>query len=141
MKTIQDLMLDVFHVCQPGDPLEQAQTCLSLSGREELPVVDREGRIIGALAQRDLDEASGHLKETGGETCVADLMRDAAVIHVYEDEAEAFRLMRRSKASGLFAVDQFNRLQGRISFVSLARRVISLRQRFRNIRGPELSVC
>jgi CBS-domain-containing membrane protein len=88
--------------------------------------------------------ASIQTKKTGSEIKVAEIMStNTFTISTHDDETLALNLMRQFHINTLPVVDEENKLKGTIRFITLARRIISFRKKFKlptlNSFHPELA--
>lgn len=116
-------------VCKKGDSLKVTACKMFLSDRSFLPVIDENRKVLGILLFSDVEN---QLKKDEYAD-VEEAMKPAVCIHNLDDEAYALQTMRRHKMSYLPVVDGENRLEGTISFFTLARRIVVLKEIMKRI--------
>jgi len=94
-----------------------------------LPVVNDDKKVIGVVTYNDVMNAVGKADGLKISMEVADIMKIVPCIYTYEDEATTLNVMRRNKSAHLPVVDTENHLEGVISFMVLARRIIQFKRR------------
>jgi CBS domain-containing protein len=57
MKSARELMTTPFVAVQADDPVEKVGSVLLESGHHSLPVLDKDGRLVGMIGERDLIDA------------------------------------------------------------------------------------
>jgi len=57
MKSARELMTTAFVAVQADDPVEKVGSVLLESGHHSLPVLDKDGRLVGMIGERDLIDA------------------------------------------------------------------------------------
>lgn len=130
MKAIKELMRNFPSSCVKNDSLQVVANQMTISNLEFLPVVDEKMEVIGTITYTDAMVLIGKNEKT--ELRVSDVMKtETYSITTYDDEASALKVMRNTHASYLPVVDEKNHLKGVVSFVTLARRIILLKQELR----------
>ncbi|RCK77941.1 MAG: histidine kinase [Candidatus Ozemobacter sibiricus] len=143
---VRDVMDRDLETIAPDTPVAEVLRSLSLRGRQRAAVVDREGRLLGLLTDKDLLSAfSDHkpgvwawlvaklpffdigrqyrdLLERARQTCAADFMRkDLVTVHEDAPIDEAIRLMTRHHLKRLPVVDSQGIFRGLIGRDALLR--------------------
>jgi CBS-domain-containing membrane protein len=144
MKIIKELMTDKSHSCGCNESIEQASEKMSRAKLNSLVVLNEKEVVVGTLSYLDVCMASIQTKKTGSEIKVAEIMStNTFTISTHDDETLALNLMRQFHINTLPVVDEENKLKGTIRFITLARRIISFRKKFKlptlNSFHPELA--
>lgn len=126
---LKEIMQPSELVCKKEDGLKITACKMFLSDRLFVPVIDDERKVVGVLLYSDVQQKLS--KDEYAE--VEEVMKPAVCIHGLEDEAWALQTMRRHKLTYLPVVDNENRLEGLISFMTLARRIVLLRDAIKRI--------
>jgi len=147
MKTIKDVMQNFSSSCNSNDSLQKVASLMTASTERFLPVVNSHKQVIGIISDSDLQQALKKDEAAKNNLFAADLMKaESTMISAYDDEAAAFKIMRNNKSSYLPVVDHENHLKGVVSFFTLARRIIQLKNDLKKddeklrVRGLGLSV-
>ena len=134
MKRIQEIMSEQAAYCQEEDPISSITQ--ELSGAGELTVINAEKIVTGKITQLDYCMATQRVGKTPDEITVREVMRrETTTVNAYDDEARAYILMRHLHLKRLAVVDEENKLKGSINFITLARRIISLKNRMKGFGG------
>ncbi|WP_317898045.1 CBS domain-containing protein [Aurantibacillus circumpalustris] len=129
MKAIKEIMQNFPSYCAKQDKLQITADRMSQSKVSFLPVVDENENVIGTVNFEDVQSRINTDKFFDDKLCVGDVMRsESNIITAYDDEATALRMMRNSHTSHLTVVDEKNHLKGVVSFITLARRIVLLKQ-------------
>ena len=129
MKVIKELMQNAPSSCTRHDRLRSAAEKMSQSKVTFLPVVDENESVIGTVNYIDLQRMIDSDQFFNDKLCVADVMKtDSGIITAYDDEAAALKVMRNNQSAHLPVVDETNHLKGVVSFITLARRIVQLKQ-------------
>jgi len=144
MKIIKELMTDKSHSCGSNESIEQAAEKMSRAKLNSIVVLNEKEIVVGTLSYLDVCMASIQTKKTGSEIKVAEIMStNTFTISTHDDETLALNLMRQFHINTLPVVDEENKLRGTIRFITLARRIISFRKKFKlpalNPFHPELA--
>lgn len=144
MKIIKELMTDKSHSCGSNESIEQAAEKMSRAKLNSLVVLNEKEIVVGTLSYLDVCMASIQTKKTGSEIKVAEIMStNTFTISTHDDETLALNLMRQFHINTLPVVDEENKLRGTIRFITLARRIIAFRKKFKlpalNTFHPELA--
>lgn len=127
MKPVKDVMQNPSFT-QETDTLQTAVSLMNASHLEFLPVVDKNLQVVGTITSKDLAKINAQ-KLQGMQ--VSDVMKKACSINTNDDEAAALKLMRNCQTPHLPVVDERNQLKGVVSFMTLARRIIRIKQELR----------
>ena len=115
--------------CTMKDRLQSTVEKMSLSKVNFLPVVDENESVIGTINFDDLQRTINSDEFFSDTLRVADVMKTSSgVITSYDDEATALKMMRSTQSAHLPVVDETNQLKGVVSFITLARRIVQLKQ-------------
>jgi Zn-dependent protease/CBS domain-containing protein len=107
---IGDVMVTDFATLPRSATIDEAIEALLATTQHEFPVVDASGRLDGLLTRDDMIRV---LKEAGPEAPIAGAMRtDIPKVHQRKCLDEGLRLMQRSNAPAVAAVDSSDRLVG-----------------------------
>ena len=114
--------------CHKNDTLHDAAFRMSLSASSFLPVVNENEELVGTITNKDVQRAIEMKDLTKDNLLVGDLMHaESYSVNAYDDEAAALKTMRKNNTSHLPVVDDKNQLKGIVSFITLARRIIQLK--------------
>lgn len=85
MKSARELMTTPFVAVQADDPVEKVGSVLLESGHHSLPVLDKDGRLVGMIGERDLIDAHRrvHLPTL---VTILDALIPLGGMHEYEEE-------------------------------------------------------
>jgi CBS domain-containing protein len=126
---LKEIMQQSVLVCRKEDGLKITACKMFLSDNTFVPVINEDGKVIGLLLYSDAQEKLR--KDEYAE--VEEAMKPAVCIHELEDEARALQTMRRHKLAYLPVVNNEDRLEGMVSFMMLARRVVLLKDAMKRI--------
>lgn len=129
MRTLREIMRITDSACKKEDNLKVIACRMFLSDFMFLPVVNENKEVIGVVNYKDVISAINKVAELKINLRVEDIMRSVPCLYAYEDEALALKIMRTNKAAHLPVVDKENHLEGVISFMVLARRIVDLKKR------------
>jgi acetoin utilization protein AcuB len=106
------------------DRLSQAKDLMDAGGFRRLPVVDRDGRLIGILTDRDMREHHAHLHDTRVTGAMVEHL-----VTIGPDEAieSAVDLVLKHKIGGLPVVAPDGQLVGMITVTDLLRGLVGKR--------------
>lgn len=118
---IDEIMTRNVHTCTPNDSLATAAQIMWENDCGAVPVVDREGKLVGIITDRDLAMAA-HLQNVAlRESRVANAMaRDVKVCGPQDTPATVQALMQQYKVRRIPVVDAERRLLGIVSLGDLA---------------------
>lgn len=128
MTPIKDLMSTFRSSCSQDDDVTLTAQRMSSCSILFLPVVDDNEKVIGFIKYDDVRYQMAQPDPAKHNICIKDVMHEPVLINCNDDEASALLLMRHHHSSYLPVVDEENHLQGVISFMTVARRVIKLKQ-------------
>jgi CBS domain-containing protein len=129
MKVIKDLMQSPSSSCSKFDKLQTTADKMSQSKLTFLPVIDENESVIGTVNFNDVQKLINSDQFFSNELSVADVMKTSSgFITAYDDEAAALKIMRNNHTFHLPVVDEKNQLKGVVSFMTLARRIVVLKQ-------------
>jgi CBS domain-containing protein len=125
---VDEIMTRNVHSCTPIDSLATAAQIMWENDCGAVPVVDRDGKVVGIITDRDLAMAA-HLQNVSlRESRVANAMaRDVKTCSPNDTPATVQALMQQHKVRRIPVVDPDRRLLGMISLGDLAY-VMSLHQ-------------
>jgi len=127
-RCVADLMAPATATATPDTTVAEAFRLLASGGVHHLPVVDRSGRLVGMVSERDLlrwlpapgeDAAAAHARAAGRR--LADLVTPAALTLAEDDPVDlAADLMAGERLTALPVVDEEGRPVGIVSLVDVA---------------------
>jgi CBS domain-containing protein len=133
MKELKKIMQSYPLTCTKEDNLDQVANLMRQENKSFFPVVDKNKYLIGTITYQDICKVVAEKNTDAKDLYVAEAMNyHAQALYMHDDDATAFRLMRRNHVSYLPVVDFDNRLKGIISFFSIARRIVRFKHEFRN---------
>jgi acetoin utilization protein AcuB len=133
LPTVRDLMTAPAITIGPAAPLRAAHELMDARGVHHLPVVDKEGRIVGAIADRDLDlglELERTVEGLRQHLRVVDVMHSSPPTIDADAAAHEAAALLLAKRVGALAVLDGDRLVGMITatdFIEVARRTLAAR--------------
>ncbi|PBQ30479.1 hypothetical protein CNR22_01415 [Sphingobacteriaceae bacterium] len=128
MKTVKELMRSFPYSCKEEDSLKFVASRMSISSITFIPVLDKQERVIGTLTFDSICKTIRENNLTDKEMKVKEIMSSEPVfLHGYEDEATALMHMRNYHLNYVPVVDDDNHLEGMVSFISVARRIVELK--------------
>jgi len=118
---IEEIMTRHVHTCTPNDSLATAAQIMWENDCGAVPVIDRDGKIVGMITDRDLAMAA-HLQNVPlRESRVASAMaRDVKCCFVHDTPATVQALMQQNKVRRVPVLDAERRLIGIVSLGDLA---------------------
>lgn len=118
---IEDVMTRSVHACAPNDTLATAAQIMWENDCGAVPVVDKDGKLLGIITDRDLAMAA-HLQNVAlRESRVASAMaRDVKSCSPQATPAAVQTLMQQHKIRRVPVVDADRRLVGMVSLGDLA---------------------
>jgi len=132
MKPVKDIMRNLPSSCEKYDSIETVASRMSLSSLEFLPVVNERSEVIGTITYDAVQQVMSANKSYKENLRVVDVMKTQThMVNTNDDEAAALKIMRNNHASYLPVVDDENHLRGVVSFMTLARRIIRLKQQLK----------
>lgn len=132
MKTVKDLMQSFPYVCKEEDSLKFVASRMSISAITFIPVVDEDERVVGTVTFDFICKTIKNYNLTDKEVKVREIMNsEPVVLHDHDDEATALKQMRTYHLNYLPVIDKDYHLKGMIRFITIARRLIELKQRMR----------
>lgn len=128
MKTVKEIMRAFPPCCQKTDTLSHVAKTMLISKIGFLPVVDRQKKVIACITYADVCANLNKKPASKHELKVSEIMRsDVQTISLHDDEASALQTMRNYHLSYLAVVDEDNCLIGLLNFVTIARRLITIK--------------
>ncbi|HVY44606.1 MAG TPA: CBS domain-containing protein [Minicystis sp.] len=122
---IGELMQHHVHSCHADDTLHDAARLMWDHAVGALPVLNRDGYVVGFLTDRDVAMGAYTTGRALATIRVADSMSKSAVTcHAHQDVGEAELLMREHRVRRLPVVDDAGRLVGLVSLDDIARHVV-----------------
>jgi len=130
-RCVADLMVPGTAAATPDTTVAEAFRLLTSGGLHHLPVVDRSGRLVGMVSERDLlrwlpppgedaGPVAAHARAAGRR--LADLVAPAALTVAEDDPVDlAADLMAGERLTALPVVDEEGRPVGIVSLVDVAR--------------------
>lgn len=132
MKQIIELMTDQTASSYRNENIEGVSEKMRVAGLNSLVVLDDEKVVIGTLSYLDVCIAPLRLQKTSSEIKVAEVMStNTFTINIHDDETLALNLMRQFHMNSLPVVDNENKLRGIVRFITLARRIIHFKKKFK----------
>lgn len=129
MKTVKDLMSSFPYFCKEGDSLKFVASRMSISAISFIPVVDEDERVVGTVTFDTICKTIKNYNLTDKEVKVKEIMNsEPIVLHDHDDEATALKQMRSYHLSYVPVIDNEYHLKGMISFMTIARRLVELKQ-------------
>ena len=118
---IAEIMTRDVHTCTPTDTLATAAQIMWENDCGAVPVVDRDGRLVGIITDRDLAMAAQLPGVALSESSVSSAMaRDVKACSPQDTPATVQALMQQYKIRRVPVVDQDRRLLGIVSLGDLA---------------------
>jgi CBS domain-containing protein len=131
MKIIQELMTDYSQTCIQNESIEIASERMRLARLNTLVVLDEQKVVVGILSYLDVCVAPLRIQKKSSDIKVVEVMsNNIFTINTHDDETLALNLMRQFHMNSLPVVDKENKIKGIIRFITLARRIISFKNRF-----------
>jgi len=128
MRTVKEIMKILPYSCKENDSLEFIASYMSISATKFLPVIDENQKILGTITFDTLCDAIKKNNLSEHTLTAAEVMNPRPVfIHSHDDEASALKKMRIHHLGQLPVVDDENHLRGIVSFITIARRLIKLK--------------
>lgn len=145
---IGDRMVTKLQVVRPEEPIFTARQLMKEKGIRHLPVVDREGRLVGIVTDRDMRTAMPSqllskeefllAKERISNHTVADIMTpDPLTIREYHTLQDALLVMNLKKVGAFPVVSESGELKGIISTRDILKAFIDML----NIEEPGSLLC
>jgi CBS-domain-containing membrane protein len=132
MKQIKDLMTNHTASSNRNENIDGLSEKMRAYGLNSLVVLDDEKVVVGTLSYLDVCIAPLRLQKTSSEIKVVDVMSaNTFTINIHDDETLALNLMRQFHMNSLPVVDNENKLRGIVRFITLARRIISFKKKFK----------
>ena len=132
MKVIEEIMQTFPQSCGTHDTLDTAMTKMASAEKQFLPVVDQDEKLLGMVTYQDC--VNGTQEVPKEDARVVKVMNPITFyVHTYDDEATAFTTMRHNHIGHLPVVDNDNQFRGMISFMSLARRIVKLKNDLKRV--------
>ena len=121
-KKVSEIMTTKLRTIHPEVTVEEAAQIMAEEDIGWLPVVDKSGRLLGALTDRDI-VVRAVSKRKDGDTRVHEVM-SSGVVAAREDQSleEVARLMKTNQVRRIAIVDQDNMPRGVISLGDVAQR-------------------
>lgn len=120
MAELFELCRDRGTVCFVGASLAKAERLLREDGTGMLPVVDREGRLVGVLTPRLVREAATRVRTDPGKTPVHRVMSETLpCCRTWDSPSAALAMMRLHGLERLPVVDSGSRLAGIVTLQDL----------------------
>ena len=113
--TVRDFMNDDLTAFDAGEPLEDALASMKESSLNVMPVVDGDGRFLGALLRRDAPAATDGM----GKLTAGDLCRKSLGLNPLDSREKAIATLEHQRLRRLPVVDD-EELVGTLSFSDLA---------------------
>ncbi|HYC55757.1 MAG TPA: CBS domain-containing protein [Candidatus Binatia bacterium] len=122
MMKVRDIMTTDVRACLPEEPLSSAVRIMWDCDCGIVPVVDRTGRVIGAITDRDICIACWSRDSRPSDLIIADTMaRDVQCCGPDDTVSEAEHAIRACQVRRLPVVDDNGHLQGIISLADITR--------------------
>ena len=117
---VRDIMTTDVRACLPDEPLSAAVRIMWDCDCGIAPVVDRSGRVVGAITDRDICIACWSRDARPSEVLVSETMtREVQCCGADDTVADAERAIRACQVRRLPVVDDEGRLQGIISLADI----------------------
>ncbi len=133
MRTAGEIMTTRLHTISPDTTLQEAGEVMARYGHGSLPVVDREGRLLGLLTRRDLDRALRHGLE--GATVSTYMWKGPVTIPPDLPVEKVRQTMVEHDVGRLLVVDEERKLLGLISRTDLLKLWPEVRPREEGLPG------
>jgi CBS domain-containing protein len=110
--------------CGPTDDIEQALAIMDSQECGAVPVVDKQGRVLGIVTDRDIlfgaRKGGGRLSGLTVEPCMT---KDPVTVREDEDAEQVIRVMTRERVRRIPVVDSDSKLRGIIAQADVAMHV------------------
>jgi len=129
MNTIKEIMHTTPLSCRKDESIVAVVNRLFLSEVNFLPVLNETKEVVGIVTYQDICLGLGKALNSKAELKISEVMNpNIATVSAFDDEAFALNVMRTKRLRSLAVVGQNNKLCGTINFITLARRILSLKR-------------
>jgi len=113
---VREIMTKDVSSCSPGTNAAAAGEKMWNKGCGSLPVIERSGRVIGMITDRDLFIALATQNRRAADLLVGEVMRrELSVCRPGDDVRQALKIMAKHRVHRLPVVDETGALQGVLS--------------------------
>lgn len=133
---IKEIMTSPVQTCEPGTNLAAAASMMWDSDCGALPVVDRDGKVVGMITDRDICMAVVTKRRLASDITVWETITGKVYSCAADDDAkDALLLMKRERVRRLPVIAQNGVLQGIVAMNDFVLRA----EEPKGARAPELS--
>lgn len=126
MMRVENLMTEHPATCTPETRLQDAARMMVEHDCGAIPVVDRSGKALGVITDRDIVVRVVAHGESPLEKKVADVMTSQVfTVHPETNADDCFNLMEEKQVRRVVVVDESNRIRGIVAQADIARQAPS----------------